>query len=146
LAAGKAALVKLRLERTWCGKTCTIGTLTINGVYECFTLEDVVREDGRPVNAWKIPGKTAIPTGTYDVIVTPSARFKRDLPIVLGVPGFDGVRIHPGNTDEDTEGCILVGLAKGPDYVSESRRALDQLFAKIKTAIAAGEKITLEVK
>lgn len=80
------------------------------------------------------------------MIVTPSVRFKRDLPLLVNVPGFGGVRIHPGNTDHDTDGCILVGLAKGPDFVTESRRAFDQLFAKIKAALDAGEKITLEVK
>lgn len=135
----------LKLERSWCGAKCTIGTLTVNGAYECFTLEDVVRENGEPVNAWKIPGETAIPTGTYTVIVTPSVRFKRDLPLVMDVPGFQGIRIHPGNTAADTEGCILVGLAKGPDFVSESRKAFDQLFPKIKAAVDSGEKVTLEV-
>lgn len=137
--------MKLKLERTWCGPKCTIGTLTNGGAYECFTLEDTVREDGRPVNAWKLPGVTAIPTGTYTVLITPSIRFKRDLPLLMDVPGFQGIRIHPGNTAADTEGCILVGLAKGPDYVSESRKAFDQLFPKIKAAIDGGEKVTLEV-
>jgi hypothetical protein len=129
----------LLLERTWCGAACTIGMLSIGGAYECFTLEDVVRPE-------KIHGKTAIPAGTYNVIITPSARFKRDLPLVEGVPGFEGIRIHPGNRAEDTEGCILVGVAKGKDFVSESRKAFDALFPKIKAALAAGEKVTLEVR
>lgn len=137
--------MRMKLERTWCGNVCTIGTLYVDGKTECFTLEDRVREDGRPVNAWKIPGKTAIPTGIYNVIITPSIRFKRDLPLLVNVPGFSGVRIHPGNTSEDTEGCILVGMGKGPDSVTESRRALEQLFPKIKDAIGCGEKVTLEV-
>lgn len=137
--------MKLKLDRTWCGPKCTIGSLTVDGKAECFTLEDVVREDGRIVAAWKLPGVTAIPTGTYTVIVTPSIRFKRDLPLLMDVPGFQGIRIHPGNGPQDTEGCILVGLAKGPDYVSESRKAFDQLFPKIKAAIDSGEKVTMEV-
>jgi hypothetical protein len=75
----------------------------------CWTLEDVVREaPGQPVEAWKIPGETAIPRGTYAVRVTRSSRFKADLPILLNVPGFEGIRIHGGNTAADTEGCILV--------------------------------------
>ena len=75
----------------------------------CWTLEDVVREvPGEPVEAWKIPGETAIPRGTYAVRVTRSSRFKADLPILLNVPGFEGIRIHGGNTAADTEGCILV--------------------------------------
>lgn len=137
--------MRLKLERTWCGPTCTIGTLYADGKTECFTLEDRVREDGRPVNAWKVPGETAIPTGIYGVIITPSVRFKRDLPLLVDVPGFSGVRIHPGNTAEDTEGCILVGLAKGPDSVTESRRAFEHLFKLIIESLGCGEKVTIEV-
>ena len=75
----------------------------------CWTLEDVVREvPGEPVEAWKTPGETAIPRGTYAVRVTRSSRFKADLPILLNVPGFEGIRIHGGNTAADPEGCILV--------------------------------------
>ena len=81
----------------------------------CWTLEDVAREvPGEPVEAWKIPGETAIPYGTYRVIVNRSARFSAKaghdvlLPLLLGVPGFAGVRLHGGNRSGDTEGCILV--------------------------------------
>jgi hypothetical protein len=138
--------MKLRLERTWCGAVCTIGTLSIDGAFECFTLEDVVRErDGEPVEAWKIYGETAIPRGRYPVTITYSNRFKRDLPLVDRVPGFAGIRIHPGNTHEDTEGCILVGRAKGPDRVLESRAAFLDLYDKLDQALARGEAVTLEV-
>jgi Steigviridae/Suoliviridae L,D-carboxypeptidase/transpeptidase len=133
--------VKLRLERTWCGLTCTIGTLSIDGANECFTLEDRVRPQGAP----KVPKQTAIPFGTYNVVVTPSQRFKRDLPLLENVPDFTGVRIHPGNTAEDTEGCILVGRAKWHDHVSESKLAFEALFKKIKDALARGETVTLEI-
>jgi hypothetical protein len=139
-------VLRLKLERTWCGEKCTIGTLYVNGKTECFTLEDVRREvKGRPVEEWKVPGATAIPAGVYNVVVTPSNRFKRDLPLLENVPGFQGIRIHPGNTSEDTEGCLLVGMAKGPDFVSESRRAFEQLFTKIKESLGCGEKVTIEV-
>lgn len=75
----------------------------------CWTLEDVVREaPGKPVEAWKVNGQTAIPRGAYAVRVTRSARFGVDLPLLLDVPGFAGIRIHGGNTAADTEGCILV--------------------------------------
>lgn len=131
--------MKLLLERTWCGAKCTIGALSIGGAYECFTLEDVVRPE-------KIAGETAIPAGSYNVVITPSNRFKRDLPLIENVPGFEGVRIHPGNTAADTDGCILVGLAKGKDFVSESRKAFDALYLKIKAALDRGEKVTLEVR
>lgn len=75
----------------------------------CWTLEDVVREiPGQPVTAWKIKRETAIPRGTYTMCVTRSNRFGVDLPLLLDVPGFEGIRIHGGNTAADTEGCILV--------------------------------------
>jgi hypothetical protein len=112
--------------------------LSVNGTVECFTLEDVVRPE-------KIAGETAIPAGTYEVEITPSKRFKRDLPLVMNVPGFEGIRIHPGNTAEDTEGCILVGTSKMPDSVGGSRKAFEVLFAKIRDALDAEELVTLEI-
>lgn len=131
--------MKLRLERSWCGPSCTIGQLMVDGVTECFTLEDVVR------TGEKVYGKTAIPAGSYNVVITQSRRFKRDLPLVENVPGFEGIRIHPGNTAEDTDGCILVGRTKGPTWVGESRAAFSAIFDKIKEALDAGDKVTLEV-
>jgi hypothetical protein len=130
--------VNLKLERTWCGPKCTIGKLSVNGKFEVFTLEDVVRKE-------KVPGETAIPAGTYKVKLTRSQRFGRILPLIENVPGFDGVRIHPGNNAEDTEGCILVGEAGGPDYISRSRSAFKRLFAKMQVAAEASEPITLEI-
>jgi hypothetical protein len=130
--------MKLVVERKWCNPECTIGLMTVNGMNEYFTLEDVERET-------KIPGKTAIPKGSYNVSITPSNRFKRDLPLIENVPGFEGVRIHPGNTAEDTEGCILVGRHKGPNYVSESRAAFNDLYKEIKGALDAGDQVILEV-
>lgn len=104
----------------------TIGKLYVDDKYECFTLEDPMRDT-------KIFGKTAIPYGEYKIIITPSNRFKRDLPILLNVKNFEGVRIHPGNTVEDTEGCILVGTTRTKDgKVLNSRIAFDALFKKIK--------------
>src|SRR4051794_1532912 len=92
----------------------TIGDLFINDQFECFTLEDVVR----PV---KIKGMTAIPAGIYEVVINFSERFRKLLPLLLNVPTFDGIRIHPGNTDKDTEGCILVGQMKQKDSIGNSR-------------------------
>ena len=92
--------MELRVERTDFSETSTIGKLYVDDQFECYTLEDKVR----PV---KIKGKTAIPAGRYEVIVNFSQRFGRMLPLFLNVPNFEGVRIHPGNTAADTEGCIL---------------------------------------
>lgn len=97
--------MKLLLKRIFKGETYTIGKLYIDGKYFCDTLEDKVREV-------KIKNETAIPVGTYKVIVNMSPRFKRLLPRLLNVPGFEGILIHRGNTDKDTSGCILVGENK----------------------------------
>ena len=132
--------MRLKVQRLSCGPVCTIGEMLVDGKKECYTLEDVVRPNGE-----KVYGKTAIPTGTYNVVVTPSARFKRDLPLLENVPNFQGIRIHPGNTAADTEGCILVGAAKTQDMVTHSREAFERLFKKIQESLKAGEKVTLEV-
>jgi len=96
-----------------------------------FTLEDVVRETvHQRVDEWKVRGKTAIPLGIYDVVVTESKRFSAQaglpvlLPLLLNVPGFDGVRIHGGNKATDTDGCILVAWNRlGPSYIQGSAAA-----------------------
>ena len=139
--------MKLKIDRPLvCGPDCTIGQLLVDGMEECFVLEDEVREiPGKPVSDWKIAGKTAIPKGTYNVGITYSNRFKRDLPILDDVPGFTGVRIHPGNTSEDTEGCILVGRGKTDRTVTESRIAFNALFEKIKKALDDGDMVSLEI-
>lgn len=133
--------MKLALSRRPSANGCTIGNLELNGVHECFTCEDVVRPPGE-----KVYGQTAIPAGTYRVIITQSLRFKRRLPLLLDVPGYEGVRIHPGNTAADTEGCILPGRGFLPDRVTQSVLAFDALFAKMEKAEAAREDIWIEIK
>ena len=125
----------LRLTRLGTVNEATPGFLTVEGRFLCWTLEDRVREQaGVPVERWKVPGKTAIPVGTYPLRVTWSPRFKTMLPHVDRVPGFSGIRIHAGNTVEDTEGCILVGLRRDGDRVLDSRIALDQLLQRLGNA------------
>jgi len=138
--------MKIELKRKWFTNQSTIGELYINGVFECFTLEDVVREkEGVPVSKWKIQDVTAIPKGTYDLIITHSPRFKQRLPILLRVAGFTGIRIHSGNTANHTEGCILVGTTRAKDFVGNSRVAFGRLFRKITTALTAGKKVTIKI-
>lgn len=127
----------LRLIREPTRKDATIGSLYIDNVWQCWTLEDTIRERvGQPVKSWKVPAQTAIGAGRYRVIVTPSPRFNRPLPLLLDVIGFDGVRIHPGNVPADTEGCILVGLDRDREggRVLRSRLAFDLLFPKLEQA------------
>lgn len=92
----------------------TTGTYFVDGVpTKIFSLEDVVRETpGVPVEAWKIKGDTAIPVGTYKIVLSMSKRFGRVMPEILGVKGFEGVRIHGGNDVGDTHGCPLAAKNK----------------------------------
>lgn len=131
--------MKLKLTRNWPDSACTIGMLSVDGVQNCFTLEDVVRTGP------KVYGQTAIPAGAYGVIVTHSPHFGRDLPLLVNVPGFEGVRIHPGNVAADTAGCILVGMDKLSDSIGRSRLAFEPLFAKIQQALARGELVSIEI-
>ena len=130
--------MNLKLIRKYPGSDCVIGELFINNTFECYTCEDVERQA-------KIAGVTAIPRGIYEVVVTWSERFKKPLPLLLNVPGYEGVRIHPGNTAADTEGCILPGKGKSANAVSQSVEAFTNLFAKIDAA-AKTEKVYIEIK
>lgn len=137
-------LLEVRREPSAHG--CTLGSMYVDGGFECFTLEDVIREVAlQPVASWKVPGETAIPSGTYQVTVTMSNRFQRLLPLLLDVPGFEGVRIHSGNCAADTEGCILVGRRRGVATILESRLAFEALFSKIQAAIGRGEAVQVRV-
>ena len=119
--------MKITVKRIHRTDISTIGELYIDGVFECYTLEDIEREV-------KIKSETAIPNGTYKVIINQSNRFKRLLPLLLNVPNFEGVRIHSGNTNHDTEGCILVGQTRSKNFIGQSRKAFDKLFKKMQAA------------
>ena len=137
--------MNLTLVRHTFSSVSTIGDLFIDGQYFCKTLEDTDRKlecDGE-----KVYGQTAIPRGSFDVVIDWSARFKRELPHVLDVPGFSGIRIHPGNKSADTEGCILVGKdVVNDDFISDSRFTFTRLMAWLDGAYERGERIVLEVK
>ncbi len=138
--------MKLRVERQIFDDDSTIGELLIDGAHEAYVLEDKTREiPDTPVEEWKVPHLTAIPYGTYKLTINHSQRFNRDLPLLLNVPGFTGVRIHPGNTSVDTEGCLLVGRTKGKDFIGESRAAFGLLFPKLVKALEDGDEITIEI-
>jgi hypothetical protein len=137
----------LHLARKPSHKGATIGALAINGVFHSWCLEDEIREvPGKPVVEWKVYGKTAIPQGSYPVILTPSARFKRVLPLLVGVPGFSGVRCHPGNSAEDSDGCLLPGYTRYENSVGQSRAAFEALFDRLEEATKAGETIQIHIE
>ena len=136
--------MELTTKRRYKKSEYTIGNLFVDGLYFCDTLEDAVR-DLKPDGSGKIKGKTAIPAGRYEVTMTYSPKFKRRLPLLLGVPFFEGVRIHAGNTAKDTEGCLLVGKNRAVGKVLDSRKYERQLVALIEQRIKRGEKIYIEI-
>lgn len=122
--------MELLVKRKQFSDKATIGQMFIDGNAFCFTLEDKVRSAGV-----KIPHETAIPAGSYSVVIGHSNRFNRDMPRVQNVPGFEGILIHYGNTDKDTDGCILVGnTSSGDDFIGSSRDAFGRLFDKLNAA------------
>lgn len=136
----------LRLVRDIFTPRSTTGKLSIDGRHECFVLEDVCRQPDPAVwlPEFKVSRQTAIPYGRYEVIVNFSGRFRRPLPLLLDVPSFTGVRIHPGNSDVDTDGCLLPGLDRRQDWVIESHRAFGLLFIQIEAALRR-EKVWLTI-
>ena len=134
--------MKLTLKRTYTAPDYTIGHLYIDGQYFCDTLEDTVRDLTREK---KIPGQTAIPAGTYHVLVTYSPKFKRKLPILVNVPMFTGIRIHRGNTAKDTEGCILVGKNTEKGKVTGSTDYEIELTRRLSEAEERDETNTIEI-
>ena len=120
--------MELTLTRKAFTDQSTTGELMVEGALECYTLEDVVRDE-------KIATRTAIPYGRYEIAISYSDKFRKLLPLVMRVPNFEGVRIHAGNTAFETDGCILVGSTVAPDFVGGSRSAFAKLFSKIKIAM-----------
>lgn len=143
--------MRLILKRVALRPSYTIGRLYVEGAYLCDTLEDTVRQRGVKVYA-----KTAIPEGEYRVRMdVRSPRFgsrpqyrKYDgrLPRLEGVPGFEGILIHPGNTAEDTAGCILVGENTIPGRLTNSLNTFDKLWHILESARLRGEEITVSVR
>ena len=137
--------MELKLVRKYFGETYIIGDLYIDGVFFANTLEDKNRDiDKNGVfnnGEKKVYGKTCIPFGTYKVILSMSNKFKKILPLLLNVPQFDGIRIHSGNTDEDSSGCILVGINDIKGRISKSTITLNSLMTKLSKA----DNITIEI-
>ena len=148
--------MELILTRIAKRKTYTIGRLAIRkevndeylagtaDEYFCDTLEPTWRDYAH--GGRKIKGRSAIPEGRYAVVISWSPKMKAWLPILLGVPNFKGIRIHAGNTAEDTAGCILVGKNKLVGQVVDSRIWLHRLKQKIVEAKDRGEAVWITVK
>lgn len=139
----------IQLKRIAKKETYTIGKLYIDGVYFCDTIEDKDRGLNQAmsindIKKKKVYGETAIPTGTYKLVIDYSNRFKKNMAHILNVPGYEGIRIHTGNSAKDSLGCIIVGKNKVVGKVVESRDTYSQLFPILQKAFKEGEiKITI---
>ena len=122
-------MTKIKIIRDTFSDESTIGKLYIDGEYFCETLED--KDRFLEAGGVKIYGKTCIPRGTYQLAITMSNRFKKELPLLLNVPQFEGIRIHAGNTAADTDGCILLGRTRRNNFVENSRDAVNEFIEKL---------------
>lgn len=129
----------------------TIGNLILPNGKRFYTLEDKVRSFGKNGEG-KIWGKTAIPSGKYQIVVNYSVRFKKPMPLLLNVPYFEGIRIHSGTTEANTAGCLLLGIDVYNGQLLQSRTAFDIFFkwlqveltkAKVYIEIVNGESLPL---
>ena len=141
--------MNIQLKRIAKKETYTIGKLYIDGVYFCDTIEDKDRGLNQAmsindIKKKKVYGETAIPTGTYKLVINYSNRFKKNMAHILNVPGYEGIRIHTGNSAKDSLGCIIVGKNKIVGRVIKSRDTYNQLFPILQKAFKEGEiKITI---
>ena len=146
--------MKLDVVRTQFGKDATNGMLFIDGVFECFTLEDEVRDV-------KVHSETAIPLGEYEIKLTTQGGFHSKYTARYGamhkgmlwlqdVPNFKWILIHTGNQDSHTAGCLLIGetqqdLDKGKDgFIGGSGDAYKKMYPKVRDALLNGEKVTIQ--
>jgi hypothetical protein len=154
--------MKLTVDRRWKKATYTIGILYVDGVRFSETLEDRDRglkqtDSYSSIRSRKVYGETAIPTGTYEIrmdVVSPkygAVTWYKNLcggkmPRLTGVPGFEGILIHPGNTALDSYGCLLVGRNTKVGQVTSSKDTFAALYKKMKAVVDRGEKITIEIR
>lgn len=141
--------MELRVERLWPRENYIVGRLYVNNEFFSNTLEDKIIDKNKngvfDNDEKKVYGESAIPYGKYKVVYNYSPKFGRNLPRLLGVPHFEGILIHPGNTAKDSFGCILVGKNTSKGMLSESRYTSDKLNEIIDAAQKRGEEITIEI-
>ena len=138
--------MEILVKRLYKKSEYTIGKLYINGVYFCDTVEDTDRGltqsmSEEKILAIKVYGKTAIPTGRYDVVISYSPKFKKNLPLLLSVKGYSGIRIHNGKDANSSLGCIIVGENKIKGGVINSRQTMEKLMYRLRNE----KNITIEI-
>jgi len=153
--------MKVLLDRAWQKDTYTISRLFVDGKRFNESLEDKDRglkqtDSLDHIRKVKVPGETAIPSGTYEITLNVvsqkyrAIKWYRDLcggrmPRLLNVPGFDGILIHPGSTALDSAGCILCGRNTAKGKLTSSRVTFKALYKRMEEAADRGEKITIEI-
>ena len=140
--------MEIKVIRKTFSSVSTIGEMYLDSKFFCYTLEDFDRDlnkdgDLKDAGETKVNGKTAIPRGKYDVVINMSNRFKVLMPLLINVPGFEGVRIHNGNKAEHTEGCILVGSSKANNFIGNSKPTFEKLMKILQDPKVT--KITIEI-
>lgn len=148
-----ANMIDLKIRRKWFTDRASEGVFELDGVFECFSLEDCSRSlrrdmDPTELMARKVKGTTAIPIGRYRLVLEDSPKFGKDTLTILDVPAFDYIRIHGGNSSKDTEGCPLTGqtrTAPDDDWIGGSQNALKALKAKVVPRLKVGEEGWIEI-
>ena len=139
-------IINLFVNRVYLKKTYTIGNFSIGDRFFCNTLEDIVRDlnkdgDLTDYGEMKIPGETAIPYGRYPVIVTYSPKLKKELPLILDVKHFTGIRIHKIATSKGTDGCVGIGINTSPGRLTDGEKYEKKLVSILKAYISTGFEI-----
>lgn len=124
--------MKLKLQRYLFAKDYTMGLLFIDDIYFCDTIEDKYR--GQDLSQTKVAGETCIPYGVYTVEINFSPKYKKNMPQILDVPYFTGVRIHSGNSAKDSFGCVIVGVKSNNGEVLESRKTYNELMRRLENS------------
>ncbi len=145
----RRARAMLTLNRRWFTNKSTMGELLLDGEFQCHTLEDTIRDpnkDGVLQKDEKVYGETAIPAGTYEIVISFSDKFKKKLPMLMHVPHFDAIRIHSVATAKHTKGCIGVGnrVPDMLDFVANGRDVFSKLMPKIEDVLKY-RKLYIEV-
>lgn len=134
--------MKILVQRDIFTDKSTTSKIYLDDGFFCYGLED--RDRFLEVNPEaKVDGETAIPRGEYNILITFSNRFQQLMPQIMDVPGFSGVRIHPGNTNIDTHGCLLVGTFRKTDFVGNSRAAYSKLVELIEHELDHGGNVSI---
>jgi len=138
----------LTLVRYACGDKSTMGALSIDGKFACYTLENPWLDNRRRISS--------IPTGTYELQLRKeggwhgraAAKFPgmhKGMIELRDVPGRTYILIHWGNTPRNTDGCVLVGNTASQDFVGNSVKAYEAIYPPIADALVCGERVTFEI-